>query len=281
MTYFVTALRENPELAIFLTLAVGFVIGRMRIRIVQPRQRGRHAAGRASSSASSTSKIDPIVKVVFFDLFLFATGYKVGPQFFRGLKKNAGPQVALTLVLCVTSLVVTVTAAKIFHYDSGTAAGLMAGAFTESTVIGTAGQTIEQLDIPEADKRGMLNNIPVAYAVSYLVGTGFVVWFLSSLAPRLLKVNLKAESRKLEQRMAASTRSEAGQLGVPRVGPARLSHQRARARGQSHGRGLRAIARARTRVRGTRFARAAPSWNPRPDMCWCRATRWSLAPGAT
>ena len=74
----------------------------------------------------------------------------------------------------------------------------MAGAFTESTVIGTAGDTIQRLELPEAEKTRLLNNIPVAYAVSYLVGTGFVVWFLSSLAPKLLKVDLKAESAKLE-----------------------------------------------------------------------------------
>ena len=47
-------------------------------------------------------------------------------------------QVALTVVLCVTSLVTTLAAAKLLNYDTGTAAGLMAGAFTESTVIGTA-----------------------------------------------------------------------------------------------------------------------------------------------
>jgi uncharacterized transporter YbjL len=29
-----------------------------------------------------------VVKYVFFDLFLFTTGYKVGPQFFRALKKG-------------------------------------------------------------------------------------------------------------------------------------------------------------------------------------------------
>jgi putative transport protein len=118
--------------------------------------------------------------------------------------------VALTVVLCVTSLLTTVAAAKIFKYDSGTAAGLMAGAFTESTVIGTAGQTIERLDLPEEEKQRQLNNIPVAYAVSYLVGTGFVVWFLSSLAPRLLKVDLKAESRKLEDSMTVGKRPELG-----------------------------------------------------------------------
>ena len=209
MAFFISALRENPELAIFLTLAVGFVIGRIRI--------GSFSLGNVVGTLLAgvvigqlDIAVNPLVKVVFFDLFLFATGYKVGPQFFRGLKKNAGPQVALTVVLCVTSLVTTVTAAKVMGYDSGTAAGLMAGAFTESTVIGTAGQTIERLDLPAAEKQRQLNNIPVAYAVSYLVGTGFVVWFLSSLAPRLLKVNLKEESRKLEATMTAGTRPDTG-----------------------------------------------------------------------
>jgi putative transport protein len=197
MKFFTDALRQNPELAVFLTLALGFLVGRLRI--------GSFRLGNVVGTLLAgvligqlDIHVDPVVKIVFFDLFLFATGYKVGPQFIRGLGKNALPQVALTVVLCVTSLVTTVVAAKIFRYDCGTAAGLMAGAFTESTVIGTAGETISHLDLPQAEKTRLQNNIPVAYAVSYLVGTGFVVWFLSSLAPRLLKVDLKAESRKLE-----------------------------------------------------------------------------------
>ncbi len=165
-----------------------------------------------------------MVKTVFFDLFLFATGYKVGPQFFRGLKKNALSQVMLTVVLCVSSLVVTVAVAKVMGYDCGTAAGLMAGAFTESTVIGTAGNTISRLGLPEAETTRLLNNIPVAYAVSYLVGTGFVVWFLSSLAPRLLQGG--PEGGEPEARGAARRRPfgrrRRGELGVPRVGRAGL-----------------------------------------------------------
>ena len=198
------ALRHHPELAIFLTLAAGFVIGRIRI--------GSFKLGNVVGTLIAgvligqlDIKVDPTVKAVFFSLFLFATGYKVGPQFFRGLKKSALPQVVLTVVFCVTSLVTTVVAARLLGYDSGTAAGLMAGAFTESTVIGTASDTIDRLDLPEAEKTRLKNNIPVAYAVSYLVGTGFVVWFLSVAAPRLLRVDLKAESRKL-----ASQASSAG-----------------------------------------------------------------------
>lgn len=204
MGFVVGSIRENPELAIFLTLAIGFVIGRIRI--------GTFSLGNVVGTLLAGVlvgqigvEVHPLVKVVFFDLFLFATGYKVGPQFFRGLGRNAVSQALLTVVLCVTSLLVTVVAAKGMGYDSGTAAGLMAGAFTESTVIGTAGNTISRLDLPEAQTTRLLNNIPVAYAVSYLVGTGFVVWFLSSLAPRLLRVDLRAEARKLEAQARAPT----------------------------------------------------------------------------
>jgi putative transport protein len=209
MAWFVTSLRENPELAIFLTLAIGFVVGRFRV--------GSFRLGNVVGTLLAgvlvgqlAIPLDPLVKVVFFNLFLFATGYKVGPQFFRGLGKNALAQSALTLVLCLASLGTTVVAARLMGYDAGTAAGLMAGAFTESTVIGTAGNTITRLELPAAEKERLLNNIPVAYAVSYLVGTGFVVWFLSSLAPRLLKVDLRAESRRLEDAAAAATGASGG-----------------------------------------------------------------------
>src|SRR5512141_540247 len=203
------SLRQNPELAVFLTLALGFLVGRLKIGTFKlGNVVGTLLAGVVVGQIGV--KVDPVVKLVFFDLFLFATGYKVGPQFFRGLKKNALTQVSLTAVLCVTSLATTVAAAKIFKYDCGTAAGLMAGAFTESTVIGTAGETINRLPVSDAEKKRLLDQIPVAYAVSYLVGTGFVVWFLSGLAPKLLKVNLKEEARKLEATLAGGKEKEEG-----------------------------------------------------------------------
>ena len=238
MSYLLTSLREHPELAIFLTLAIGFVIGRIKIGSFKfGNVLGTLIAGVLIGQLDI--KVDATVKSVFFSLFLFATGYKVGPQFFRGLKKNALPQVALTVVLCVTSLVTTLVAAKLLNYDTGTAAGLMAGAFTESTVIGTASDTIDRLDLPEAEKTRLKNNIPVAYAVSYLVGTGFVVWFLSVMGPRLLRVDMKAESRKLAtadvggrrrpriRKFAWPTRNGAsvrtGSPTSPRAGPWRIS----------------------------------------------------------
>ena len=208
MNYLTHALREHQELAVFLTLAVGFFIGRLRV--------GTFSLGTAVGTLLAgvaigqlNIQVPAVVKYVFFDLFLFTTGYKVGPQFFRALKKDALPQLAITLVLCVTCLLAAFTAAKLLGYDVGTAAGMLAGAFTESTVIGTASDAIGRLaTISDAEKTRLVNNIPVAYAVTYLIGTAFIVWFLPNVGPKLMRVNLKEEARKLRAKIAASDAGE-------------------------------------------------------------------------
>jgi putative transport protein len=209
MDYFVKALQEHQELAIFLTLALGFLIGRVKF--------GSFSLGTVVGTLLAgvligqlDIKVPAIVKNVFFDLFLFTTGYKVGPQFFRGLKKDALPQVAVTVVLCVTCLLTAFLAAKLLGYDMGTAAGMLAGAFTESTVIGTAGDAINRLSISAQEKTVLMNNIPVAYAVTYLIGTAFIVWFIPNIGPKLMRVNLKEEGKKLQAKISGSEEPEAG-----------------------------------------------------------------------
>jgi len=215
MDYLVNALRQNPELAVFLALAIGFGIGQVKI------------AGFSLGTVVGTLfagvligqldiKISPLVKTVFFDLFLFTTGYKVGPQFFRGLKRDALSQMALTLVLCTTCLIISYVAAKMFGYDIGTAAGLLAGAFTESTVIGTAGDAINRLAITAEAKTVLQNNIPVAYAVTYLVGTTAVVWFLPKVGPKLMGVNLKDEARKMQAQVSGRPETQPGIISPSR-----------------------------------------------------------------
>jgi len=219
MDYFVRALQQNPELAVFLTVAVGFLIGRVKfgsfsLGIVV----GTLLAGVLIGQLDI--KVPSVVKAVFFDLFLFTTGYKVGPQFFRGLKADALPQVALTVVLCVTCLLTAYGFAKLLGYDVGTAAGLLAGAFSESTVIGTAGEAIQRLALPDAEKAALINNIPVAYAVTYLIGTASLVWFLPTIGPKLMGVNLREEGARM-QAAAGATELEPGVFSAARAFDAR------------------------------------------------------------
>ena len=154
----------------------------------------------------------------------------------------------------------------------------MAGAFTESTIIGTAGNTISRLDLPADEKERLLNNIPVAYAVSYLVGTGFVVWFLSSLAPRLLGVDLKAEGRKLAAGGSGSGDRDRDPLRLPRMGRARLSDQGGPRRAPG-GRG-RGLLRTRARLPPTnppRFGAARRPSGGNPALGGLRGRRGATA----
>jgi putative transport protein len=210
MTMISDILRQHPELAIFLALALGFYIGKFKY--------GNFSLGPVLGTLFAGLligqlgiSVPPAVKIIFFDLFLFATGYKVGPQFFQGLKKDAIPQLTLTVIICVTSLFIAFFIAKLMHYDIGTSAGLLAGAFTESTLIGTASEAIQRLALPSAEKDMLVNNIPIAYAVTYLVGTTTVIWFLPHIAPWLLRINLRDEIRKLENSLLGKSESEPGE----------------------------------------------------------------------
>ena len=146
MEWVIHLLRQHSELAIFLTIAAGFWIGKIKV--------GQFSLGIVTSVllvgvlvGQLNITIEEPVKSVFFLLFLFAIGYKVGPQFFRGLKKDGLPQVGFAVLMCVGCLVITWILALIMGYNAGEAAGLLAGAQTISAVIGVADDTINGLNI--------------------------------------------------------------------------------------------------------------------------------------
>lgn len=211
MEWIVTQLREHPELAIFLTLFLGFWIGKLKI--------GKFSLGTVTSVllvgvliGQLNIEISGPLKSVFFLLFLFAVGYKVGPQFFRGLKKDGLPQMLFAAIMCVFCLIVPWGLAKIMGYNIGEAAGLLAGSQTISAVIGVAGDTINGLNIDAAQKTSYINVIPVAYAVTYIFGTAGSAWILASIGPRMLGglEKVKAACKELEAKMGHSDEEEPG-----------------------------------------------------------------------
>ena len=185
LDWIVKTLRDNPAIAIFLTLGLGFWIGKLRYKTF--------SLGTVTSVllvGVLVGQLDiPLpgpLKQVFFLLFLFAIGYSVGPQFFASLRGSGLKQVLFAVVMCAVVLVSTIIVAKLFHYNIGEATGLFAGAQTVSAVIGVAGDTINTLDASTADKKAWTDIIPVAYAVTYIFGTIGSAWILGSLGPVML-----------------------------------------------------------------------------------------------
>jgi len=207
--FFVETLRSNAELAIFLTLGIGYWVGNRKF--------GSFSLGTVTGTLLAGIlvgqlgiEIDPLVKSVFFMLFLFAVGYGVGPQFVRGIAHDGIPQALFAVVVCLLVLAAVVTAAMIAGYDPGFAAGLHAGSQTISASIGLATDAINGLDASDAEKQAMLDHIPVAYAVAYIWGTVGTGWILATIGPKLLRIDLKAECARYEREMGAVGGADAG-----------------------------------------------------------------------
>ena len=200
--WFVESLRNNPSLAIFLTLGLGFLIGQLKYKTF--------SLGNVTSVllvGVLVGQLDiPIpgpIKNAFFLLFLFAIGYSVGPQFFHALRGDGIKQVLFACVLCVLCLLTTWVVALIMHYDIGEALGLLAGSQTMSAILGVGTDTMNSVSATAAEKKAWVDIMPVCYAVTYVYGTIGSAYLLANVGPAMLGglKKVKAETAELERQM--------------------------------------------------------------------------------
>jgi len=197
MDWLVGTLRQYPEIAIFISLGVGYWVG------------GKSFKGFSLGAVTATLlaaiaigqlgiKVSPDLKAVFFLMFLFAIGYGVGPQFVRGISKDGVPQAIFAVVVCVLCLGASWGVAKLAGYDAGAAAGLFAGSQTISASMGLAIDAINRLGLPADQTKAMLDIMPTAYAVTYIYGTVGSAIVIAILGPVLLGTDIKKAAKEYE-----------------------------------------------------------------------------------
>ncbi len=195
--WFANTLRSYPEIAIFLSLALGYYFGSFTYKGL-----GLGAVTATLIAAVIIGQlgitISPPLKATVFLMFLFAVGYGVGPQFVRGIAKDGVPQALFAAVVCVFCLVVPYLAARIAGYDIGSAAGLYAGSQTISASMGLATDAINRLGLAPEETKRLLDAMPVAYAVTYIFGTVGSAIVLALIGPALLGIDLEAECKRYE-----------------------------------------------------------------------------------
>lgn len=217
MAWLVETLRAYPELAVFFALAVGFALG--------PRKLAGFTLGNVTATLLAGVLIGQLgitvagpIKSTFFLIFLFAVGFGVGPQFFRGLGKEGPRQIAFSLIVLVLCLVVPVLCAIWAGLDVGYAAGLYAGSQTISAAIGVATDQIERLGYDAAQAKAYADAVPIGYAVTYIFGTIGSAIVLAQLGPKLIGVDLAAACADYERQLGAgSVGQDAGVLSAYRA----------------------------------------------------------------
>jgi putative transport protein len=192
--------RNNPQILIFLALAIGYAAGKLKFRgfSLGPTTCTLLAA---LVLGQMNVQVPALLKTVAFALFMFGIGYKVGPQFFGALRREGLHYIYISLVTAFVALGVAILLGKLLHFDQGTTAGFFAGSVTQSAAIGTAEGAISQLPISDAQKATLDTNVAVGYAITYIFGTAGTIIFLK-MVPGFWRINLKEEARKLEARMS-------------------------------------------------------------------------------
>lgn len=223
MKFIAQSLREHQEIAMFLALAIGYFVGKAKIgSFTLGPQIGCLLAGIAVSiwidSYGDPIMVPELMQNLFFSLFIFAMGFKVGPQFIQGIKGGGLAQILLTVIFCVVALILTYIMALIFSFDKGLAAGFMAGTFSQSATVGSAMSAINELTISIEEKKSLLNNIAVAFAITNIIGVGGMPFWLSKVCPRFLRGDLKTECKKMEKELSMPEEKEAGVFSALTMG---------------------------------------------------------------
>jgi len=213
--WLVGALRASPELALFAALAIGFAIG--------PRKLAGFSLGSVTATLLAAIAIGQLgievpgpIKSTFFLLFLFAVGYGVGPQFFRGLGREGPRQILFSLVVLALCLVVPYACARFAGLDIGYAVGLYAGSQTISAAIGVASDQIQRTGLSPEQAKAYLDAIPVGYAVTYIFGTIGSAILLAQLGPKLIGVDLVAACADYEKKFGGIAGADLGALSAYR-----------------------------------------------------------------
>ena len=216
MEYIIQLFKVAPLLALFITLALGYLVGKLKIGSFQ-------LGGIAGTLlvgvviGQLNVDIDSGIKSIFFALFIYAVGYQGGPQFFQSLNLRTLNLLASSFLMTFTGLLCVLGAALLFNLDRGTAAGLAAGGLTQSAIIGTAGNAIANLNVSASLKHIMETNVAVGYAVTYIFGSLGPIIMATWFFPTLMKWNIKDEATKLARKMTGgSARLEPGQFNAIR-----------------------------------------------------------------
>src|SRR5688572_749954 len=200
MDWIADRLSSLPELTLFLCLALGYSLGSFKVKgfglgtVV-----GTLVVALVLGQAGV--RVDPFSKTVFFALFMFATGYEVGPEFFRGLRTGGLQMVVMSITFCLVGLGAVLLMSRIFGFDPGLSAGLLSGALTQSSAIGTATDAIQRMSIPDATKQLWISHIAIGDAATYLFGAAGVMVFLTKIVPKIAGFDLREECRKYEEEL--------------------------------------------------------------------------------
>ena len=216
MQAFFSFLAANPYMLLFLTVGLAVWIGRQSIAGYGL---GMVAAAIIvgcglsvwASMYGMKLELNNFTRLLFYYLFMYGVGLRVGPSFVNSLGGDGLKFSILAVVSCVIGLGLVVVGAKLFDLPMGAAGGMLAGSQTMSAAIGSAEQAVLAGAVkppagttPEA----VTAMIALSYGITYIWGTVGIILITQIPAAMVGRRRTRGGPRTMRRSMAcpAATR---------------------------------------------------------------------------
>lgn len=220
MQAFFEFLKSNPYILLFFTVGMAVLVGKFSVKGYGL---GMVAAAVVVGAALSTwasvygvkLQLDNFAKSLFYYLFMYGVGLRVGPSFFNSLKKDGLKFTILAVICSVLGLILVVVCAKLFGLPPGAAGGILAGSQTMSAAIGTAEMAVTQgaYPIPAGSSAEAISGmIALGYGVTYIYGTVGIILICKYL-PRIWGLDARQAAKEYEQEHGVANVDDTGLTG--------------------------------------------------------------------
>jgi putative transport protein len=205
-------LAVQPFVLLFLVVAAGYALGRLQFRSIGLGATASTLLIGLLVSLWATNRgvkiaLPDLVSTVFFNVFMFSIGMKVGPQFLTGLRRDAGKLIFFGVAIPLASVGLLFAVRALMHLKPGLAAGILAGATTATPGLGAAETAYRSgARLPAGfTAEDAIGNLSTAFTLCYCVS--MVLFILMMRLPDVLGRNTAKAARALEAQIQSGLSS--------------------------------------------------------------------------
>ncbi len=225
MHAFFQFLANNPFILLFLTVGLAVLIGRLTVLgyglgMVAAAIIVGCALAVIASSFGVKLKLDEFTKSLFYYLFMYGVGLRVGPSFLNSLGGDGLKFTVLAVISSILGLTLCVAGSKFFELPIGAAGGILAGSQTMSAAIGSAEQAVTAGVIalpPGTTAEQVSAMIALSYGISYIWGTVGIILICKYL-PKWWGLDARAAAEEYEREHGVRNVDEVGLTGFSTFG---------------------------------------------------------------
>lgn len=201
-------LHSQPFILLFATMAAGYALAKIRVKGVSLGTTAStllvalSVSAWASAAYSMQFELPQFASTLFFNLFMFSVGMKVGPQFLVGLHRGAKDMVLLALLVPLVATALMLLLRWLGHLPPGVTPGIFAGANTATPGLGAA-QAALSSGVHEGSRAAQASDaLSTTFAFSYCISMVLFIVVLK-LLPRLFGRDPVSDARAFEQSVSS------------------------------------------------------------------------------